>query len=51
MGTAHAERSLVEGLIRGAFEGAAFVAGYLALGRFLGLRVAVRHETVPTLHQ
>lgn len=41
VGTAHAEGSLVEGLIRGALEGLAFAAGFLALGRFLGLRRSV----------
>ena len=51
VGTAHAERSWIEGVIRGVLEGAAFAAGFLALGRFLGLRASVRHETVPTLHQ
>ncbi len=38
VGTAHAEGSLVEGLIRGALEALAFAVGFLALGRFLGLR-------------
>jgi hypothetical protein len=51
IGTAHAERSWIEGLIRGGLEGIAFVTGYLALGRLLGLRASLRHETVPTLRQ
>ena len=38
VGTAHAEGSLVEGLIRGALEALAFAVGFLALGRFLGMR-------------
>lgn len=51
VGTAHAERSWVEGLIRGGFEVVAFAAGFFALGRFLGLRASVRHRTVPTVRQ
>jgi hypothetical protein len=51
IGTAHAERSWIEGLIRGVLEGAAFVCGFFALGRFLGLRASIRHETVTTLRQ
>lgn len=51
VGTAHAEGSWIEGLIRGAFEGVAFAAGFFALGRALGLRASIRHRTVPTLHQ
>jgi hypothetical protein len=36
--TGHAESSLAEGLQRGAFEGAAAAAGFVLLGRRLGLR-------------
>jgi hypothetical protein len=39
VGTGFAEGSLVEGLIRGAFEAAAIVACFRAFGRRLGLRV------------
>jgi hypothetical protein len=49
VGTAHAERSWIEGLIRGGLEVLAFAAGYLAFGRVLGLRASLRDETVPTL--
>jgi hypothetical protein len=49
--TAHLERSWIEGLIRGGFEAVAFAGGFLALGRFVGLRASIRHETVPTLRQ
>jgi hypothetical protein len=51
IGTAHAERSWIEGLIRGVLEGVAFICGFFALGRFLGLRASIRHETVTTLRQ
>jgi hypothetical protein len=47
----YAERSAVEGLIRGAFEAVAFAGGFLLLGRYMGLRRSIRHETVPTLRQ
>jgi hypothetical protein len=51
IGTAHAERSWIEGMIRGVLEGTAFVCGFFVLGRFLGLRASIRHETVTTLRQ
>jgi hypothetical protein len=38
IGTGHAESSLAEGLQRGAFEGIAAAAGFVLLGRRLGLR-------------
>jgi hypothetical protein len=38
VGSAVAERSLSEGVFRGAFEAVAFAGGFLALGRFLGIR-------------
>lgn len=51
IGTGYAERSAVEGLIRGGFELLAFAGGFLLLGRYLALRPAKRHESVPTLRQ
>jgi hypothetical protein len=51
VGTAHAERSWAEGLIRGGFEAIAFVCGFVALGRFLGVRAPLRHEAASTLRQ
>lgn len=38
VGSAFAERSWQEGLVRGALEAAAFAGGYLVLGRRLGIR-------------
>lgn len=38
VGTGHAESSLIEGLQRGGFEGIAAAAGFVLLGRRLGLR-------------
>jgi hypothetical protein len=51
VGSGYAESSATEGLIRGAFEALAFAGGFLLLGRYLGLRPAKRHESVPTLRQ
>jgi hypothetical protein len=50
-GTAHAERSWIEGVIRGGLEVVAFACGYVALGRVLGLRTSLRDEIVPTLRR
>jgi hypothetical protein len=49
--TAQLERSWIEGLIRGGFEAVAFTCGFFALGRSVGLRAPIRHETVPTLRR
>lgn len=47
----YAERSAVEGLIRGTVEALAFAGGFLLLGRYMGLGRSLRHETVPTVRQ
>jgi hypothetical protein len=46
----HAEQSLVEGLQRGVFEGLAAGAGFVLLGRAIGVKTAARLK-VPTAHE
>lgn len=49
--TGFAEGNPVDGVFKGVFEALAFTGCFLALGRYLGLRRSIRHETVPTLHR